>query len=273
MKTWTSNPRNIKVWLAPNMHFMWKMLKLIHSEQHSFSLLSWRLRYSQTPRRQPRFWSWLQIKGEPSRNVRRNELLVRNHRPECLLSYISQKGKGDVKKTGKLDPYAYIPLKKAQLNRRYESFCNPLWPGMVFSKSQNNLFYRLTGSVRSCKANSRAWWEEPRRGRCLERRCRRKRGKPEELNLYHWLDLKCSVCDAGFPNLQKLWTYNMDVCVCFWQTVTEDKTSWFLNCTVNRVDVCSRVHVWDGERQRRCWMCAPASKGINWKMEKHLSIK
>lgn len=30
-----------------------------------------------------------------------------------------QKGKGDVKKKGKLDPYAYVPLKKAQLNRRY----------------------------------------------------------------------------------------------------------------------------------------------------------
>uniref|UniRef100_A0A669CNM4 Ribosomal RNA processing 12 homolog n=1 Tax=Oreochromis niloticus TaxID=8128 RepID=A0A669CNM4_ORENI len=36
------------------------------------------------------------------------------------LVFISQKGKGDVKKKGKLDPYAYIPLKKAQLNRRYE---------------------------------------------------------------------------------------------------------------------------------------------------------
>lgn len=33
---------------------------------------------------------------------------------------LPQKGKGDVKKTGKPDPYAYIPLKKAQLNRRYE---------------------------------------------------------------------------------------------------------------------------------------------------------
>uniref|UniRef100_A0A3B5LVL1 Ribosomal RNA processing 12 homolog n=1 Tax=Xiphophorus couchianus TaxID=32473 RepID=A0A3B5LVL1_9TELE len=30
------------------------------------------------------------------------------------------KGKGDVKKKGKVDPYAYIPLKKDQLNRRYE---------------------------------------------------------------------------------------------------------------------------------------------------------
>uniref|UniRef100_A0A8C5B503 Ribosomal RNA processing 12 homolog n=1 Tax=Gadus morhua TaxID=8049 RepID=A0A8C5B503_GADMO len=29
------------------------------------------------------------------------------------------KGKGDVKKTGKVDPYAYIPLRKATLNRRY----------------------------------------------------------------------------------------------------------------------------------------------------------
>ncbi len=32
----------------------------------------------------------------------------------CLL----QKGKGDVKKAGKCDPYAYVPLKKSQLNRR-----------------------------------------------------------------------------------------------------------------------------------------------------------
>lgn len=36
-----------------------------------------------------------------------------------LSSLISQKGKGDVKRRGKLDPYAYIPLKKDQLNRRY----------------------------------------------------------------------------------------------------------------------------------------------------------
>uniref|UniRef100_A0A7N8WWX9 Ribosomal RNA processing 12 homolog n=1 Tax=Mastacembelus armatus TaxID=205130 RepID=A0A7N8WWX9_9TELE len=36
-----------------------------------------------------------------------------------LWLYLFQKGKGDVKKKGKLDPYAYIPLKKAQLNRRY----------------------------------------------------------------------------------------------------------------------------------------------------------
>ncbi|KAF7642791.1 hypothetical protein LDENG_00250760 [Lucifuga dentata] len=34
--------------------------------------------------------------------------------------YRSKKGKGDIKQKGKLDPYAYIPLKKAQLNRRYE---------------------------------------------------------------------------------------------------------------------------------------------------------
>lgn len=39
----------------------------------------------------------------------------------------SQKGKGDVKKKGKLDPYAYIPLKKAQLNRRYcQQPCVPI---------------------------------------------------------------------------------------------------------------------------------------------------
>lgn len=35
----------------------------------------------------------------------------------CL--FFSQKGKGDIKMKGKHDPYAYIPLRKAQLNRRY----------------------------------------------------------------------------------------------------------------------------------------------------------
>lgn len=29
-----------------------------------------------------------------------------------------QKGKGDVKKKGRLDPYAYIPLNRSKLNRR-----------------------------------------------------------------------------------------------------------------------------------------------------------
>uniref|UniRef100_A0A671YLZ9 Ribosomal RNA processing 12 homolog n=1 Tax=Sparus aurata TaxID=8175 RepID=A0A671YLZ9_SPAAU len=47
------------------------------------------------------------------------------HRPlggrdDMGAEYKSKKGKGDVKKQGKLDPYAYIPLKKDQLNRRYE---------------------------------------------------------------------------------------------------------------------------------------------------------
>lgn len=47
------------------------------------------------------------------------ELLLASSSSECIL-FIHQKGKGDVKKKGKLDPYAYVPLKKAQLNRRYE---------------------------------------------------------------------------------------------------------------------------------------------------------
>uniref|UniRef100_A0A3B4B912 Uncharacterized protein n=1 Tax=Periophthalmus magnuspinnatus TaxID=409849 RepID=A0A3B4B912_9GOBI len=43
------------------------------------------------------------------------------HRPlskDTGLEYKSKKGKGDIKQKGKLDPYAYIPLKKAQLNRK-----------------------------------------------------------------------------------------------------------------------------------------------------------
>uniref|UniRef100_A0A669EFS9 Ribosomal RNA processing 12 homolog n=1 Tax=Oreochromis niloticus TaxID=8128 RepID=A0A669EFS9_ORENI len=47
------------------------------------------------------------------------------------LVFISQKGKGDVKKKGKLDPYAYIPLKKAQLNRRKRAKLQGQFKGMV----------------------------------------------------------------------------------------------------------------------------------------------
>lgn len=42
--------------------------------------------------------------------------------PERLADSVSlgeQKAKGDVKKKGRLDPYAYIPLNRTKLNRRY----------------------------------------------------------------------------------------------------------------------------------------------------------
>lgn len=45
--------------------------------------------------------------------------------------YKSKKGKGDVKKKGKLDPYAYVPLKKAQLNRRKRAKLQGQFKGMV----------------------------------------------------------------------------------------------------------------------------------------------
>lgn len=35
------------------------------------------------------------------------------------ISLDEQKAKGDVKKKGRLDPYAYIPLNRTKLNRRY----------------------------------------------------------------------------------------------------------------------------------------------------------
>lgn len=58
------------------------------------------------------------------------------HRPiggsqEIGGDYKSSKGKGDVKKKGKLDPYAYIPLKKAQLNRRKRAKLQGQFKGMV----------------------------------------------------------------------------------------------------------------------------------------------
>ncbi|XP_074501840.1 RRP12-like protein [Sebastes fasciatus] len=45
--------------------------------------------------------------------------------------YKSKKGKGDVKKKGKHDPYAYIPLRKAQLNRRKRAKLQGQFQGMV----------------------------------------------------------------------------------------------------------------------------------------------
>lgn len=58
------------------------------------------------------------------------------HRPlggrqESGSEYKSKKGKGDIKKQGKCDPYAYIPLAKAQLNRRKKAKLQGQFKGMV----------------------------------------------------------------------------------------------------------------------------------------------
>ncbi|XP_063048253.1 RRP12-like protein [Engraulis encrasicolus] len=58
------------------------------------------------------------------------------HRPlgarqESGVDYRAKKGKGDVKRKGKEDPYAYIPLKKAQLNRRKRAKLQGQFKGMV----------------------------------------------------------------------------------------------------------------------------------------------
>ncbi|GAA6107350.1 RRP12-like protein [Tachysurus ichikawai] len=58
------------------------------------------------------------------------------HRPlggreESGADYKAKKGKGDIKKKGKHDPYAYIPLKKAQLNRRKKAKLQGQFKGMV----------------------------------------------------------------------------------------------------------------------------------------------
>ncbi|TRZ03628.1 hypothetical protein DNTS_008598 [Danionella cerebrum] len=52
-------------------------------------------------------------------------------RPEIGKEYKSKKGKGDVMKAGKSDPYAYIPLKKSKLNRRKKAKLQGQFKGMV----------------------------------------------------------------------------------------------------------------------------------------------
>ncbi|KAL6487209.1 hypothetical protein MHYP_G00038350 [Metynnis hypsauchen] len=58
------------------------------------------------------------------------------HRPlggreESGVDFKAKKGKGDMKKKGKCDPYAYIPLKKSQLNRRKKAKLQGQFKGMV----------------------------------------------------------------------------------------------------------------------------------------------
>ncbi|KAI4877623.1 hypothetical protein NFI96_022980, partial [Prochilodus magdalenae] len=58
------------------------------------------------------------------------------HRPlggreESGVDFKAKKGKGDIKKKGKCDPYAYIPLKKEQLNRRKKAKLQGQFKGMV----------------------------------------------------------------------------------------------------------------------------------------------
>lgn len=67
----------------------------------------------------------------------------------------------------------------------------------------------FTGSGPNCTASLRAWCEEPRRGRCLERKCRRKKGKPEDqVHIEQTLNIMC--CDL-ICNMMK-GSHTLDVC-------------------------------------------------------------
>uniref|UniRef100_A0A6J0V438 RRP12-like protein n=1 Tax=Pogona vitticeps TaxID=103695 RepID=A0A6J0V438_9SAUR len=47
------------------------------------------------------------------------------------LEYKGKKGKGDIKKKGRLDPYAYIPLNRAKLNRRKKAKLQGQYKGLM----------------------------------------------------------------------------------------------------------------------------------------------
>ena len=55
--------------------------------------------------------------------------------PTDSVSLGEQKAKGDVKKKGRLDPYAYIPLNKTKLNRRY-AVCRLGWHVLITLSTQ-----------------------------------------------------------------------------------------------------------------------------------------
>ncbi|XP_054238177.1 RRP12-like protein isoform X2 [Indicator indicator] len=54
-----------------------------------------------------------------------------NKEPALGAEYRSKKGKGDVKKKGQLDPYAYIPLNRARLNRRKRAKMQGQFKGLM----------------------------------------------------------------------------------------------------------------------------------------------
>ncbi|XP_022540520.2 RRP12-like protein [Astyanax mexicanus] len=75
------------------------------------------------------------------------------HRPlggrqESGSEYKSKKGKGDIKKKGKCDPFAYIPLQKAQLNRRKKAKLQGQFKGMVRGAKKGALLGKKMGKKR-----------------------------------------------------------------------------------------------------------------------------
>ncbi|XP_030342706.1 RRP12-like protein [Strigops habroptila] len=67
-----------------------------------------------------------------------------NKEPAFGAEYRSKKGKGDVKKKGQLDPYAYIPLNRSKLNRRKRA------------KMQGQFKGLMKGAQRGAKAGRRS---------------------------------------------------------------------------------------------------------------------
>lgn len=64
------------------------------------------------------------------------------------VSLDEQKAKGDVKKKGRLDPYAYIPLNRTRLNRRYGAVQERGWglcSGGLLIKLPTRLLTSLQG--------------------------------------------------------------------------------------------------------------------------------
>lgn len=78
--------------------------------------------------------------------------------------YRAKKAKGDLKKKGqKMDPYAYIPLNRTSLNKRY-SIVAPAVVLNLFPNQRLREFFSSVGNKRKTPANSRASWLAPGRG-------------------------------------------------------------------------------------------------------------
>lgn len=111
-----------------------------------------------------------------------------------------------------------------------------------------NVFF--TGSVPNCRASSRAWWEEPRRGRCLEGKCRREKGKPEKPCLCYITPWTLNaLCVGVFTGILKR-TPLMEVNVCVSFGWTEGETSFvsklFLVCKLQKCSLNTQECV--------CWL-------------------
>ena len=67
--------------------------------------------------------------------------------PDYGAEYRAKKGKGDVKRKDKPDPYAYVPLKKESLNKRKRAKFDGQFKGLVKAAQKGSAAGKKSGKI------------------------------------------------------------------------------------------------------------------------------